>query len=132
MKTTSRFAVRIAASLIFAAAASPSLAQATTPATAPAAAPTETQLRSYARAWMELTTIQRDMQPRLQAASGEARAALEREAGERMAAAVQRHGLDSDTFNRISAAMREDSALSQQVDAYVQEEAAGEEAAGGQ
>ena len=130
MTLTSRFALGTAASLVLA--ASPSFAQTTgqaTPAATPAAETPvaqlpESQLRSYARAWMTLTNIQREMQPRIQAATGEAKTALEQQAAERMREAVEGAGLDPALFNRISTAMRSDQALSARINTYVQEAAA--------
>jgi hypothetical protein len=88
---------------------------------APAASFTDAQLRGYAGAWIELARIQEELNPRIQAATGDARTALERQAAERMGASVTQHGLDPETFNRISTAMRADDALAQQINGFVQE-----------
>jgi hypothetical protein len=110
--------------------ASPAVAQPAQPAAAEAApaAFSEVQLRGYAKAWIALSRVQEEMNPRIQATSGDERAALERQAAERMGASVAENGLDVDTFNRISTAMRSDSALSQRITGFVQEVSAAAQA----
>jgi hypothetical protein len=130
---STRISLGIAASFTLLAIASPASAQSAAPAAqppattasepsqAPAVAPSESQLRKFARAVIDLTEIQQEMEPRIQAAPEQERPALAQQANERMASAVQRHDLDAPTFNQIAAAVRQDPQLAQQVQAYVQE-----------
>jgi TolA-binding protein len=144
---STRFPLGTAASCVLLAAAAPALAQAPAPAAQPAAqaaaqapataapapapsapaqavTPSDAQLRSYAKAVIDLTAIQQEMEPRIQSAAETERQALQQQAGQRMTAAVQRHDLDPNTFNLITAAAREDPELAQQLRSYVQAEAA--------
>lgn len=125
MTFTSRLSLGSALSCALLALAAPSLARAPSPlATPPAQAPSDSELRRFARAAVAVVAIQQEMAPRIQAAPAHERAALAQSANERMAAAVRQHDLDAQAFNRISAAIEQDPDLAQQVQVFVQEEAA--------
>lgn len=77
--------------------------------------PTQAQIVRYAAAIVDLNAIQARYDARLEASTADARVELEAEISERMLAAVRRHNLDRRTFNRISASVRADPQLAQQV-----------------
>jgi len=121
--TLKRFSLTLVASCAAAAASPAAFAQ---EASSPAAAQvSESQLRSFARAVIDLNLINQEMAPQIQAADAEARPALEQQAQQRMESAVRRHNLDPQSFNRISAAVEQNPELVQQVQSLVQEESAG-------
>jgi hypothetical protein len=123
LMTLKRFSLTLVASCAAAAASPAAFAQ---EASSPAAAQvSESQLRSFARAVIDLNLINQEMAPRIQAADAEARPALEQQAQQRMESAVRRHNLDPQSFNRISAAVEQNPELVQQVQSLVQEESAG-------
>lgn len=107
------------------------LAQDAAPPAPPAAAEAETiievsdaQLRSFAGAVVELSGLQQEFGPRLQAASPEEQPAIQQEAQTRAMAVVQKHQLDAQTFNGIAQAAQQDAELAQKIDIYVRERAA--------
>ena len=121
--TLKRFSLTLVASCAAAAASPAAFAQ---EASSPAAAQvSESQLRSFARAVIDLNLINQEMAPQIQAADAEARPALQQQAQQRMESAVRRHNLDPQSFNRISAAVGQNPELVQQVQSLVQEESAG-------
>jgi hypothetical protein len=123
LMTLKRFSLTLVASCAAAAASPAAFAQ---EASSPAAAQvSESQLRSFARAVIDLNLINQEMAPQIQAADAEARPALEQQAQQRMESAVRRHNLDPQSFNRISAAVEQNPELVQQVQSLVQEESAG-------
>lgn len=121
---------RYSAKLIVAAMASAALSGTaiaqTPPADAPPAAPmpaeqaapaTETinvgdqEIRSFALALVEVDKIQRQYAPQIQSAGADERPALEQEVNEKMMTAVEKQGLDPQTFNAISATAKENPEL---------------------
>jgi hypothetical protein len=73
------------------------------------------QIRGFAMALVEIDRIQKQYQPRLEAAPEEQRPTLVEEANAQMAGAVRAQGLEPETFNAIAAAAQEDSQLRDQI-----------------
>lgn len=81
------------------------------------------QLRSFAEAWLELSRIDQQMAPRLEAASPEQKQAIQQEAQASMVAAVERHDLDAPTFNLIAAAAEQQPEVARKIAEYAKEAA---------
>ena len=105
-----------------AASAAPQPAQQQPAPATPAETIGEPELRSFARAVIDLEAIQREIGPQIEAAPEEARPELQQQAQQRMTSAVQRHNLAPESFNRIAAAVRQDAELAAQVRVYLEEE----------
>ncbi len=114
----------IAASAAVSLFVAPAVAQEPGPA-AESVTVTEEHLRGFARAVIDLSRIQQELAPRIQAADSDEQESIRRQAAERMTAAVQRQGLDPQTFNAISQAAEQDEQLVEKIQTYVREEAEG-------
>lgn len=90
-------------------------------AQAPAAGISDAQLRGFAGAVVELSGLNDEYAPRLEAAGEAERPAIQQEAQQRAMAIVERHSLDAAQFNAIAQAAQQDPALAQRLDTYVRE-----------
>ena len=123
LKTFKLFAYTIAAPTALAVSSPAALAQdGPPPASAPAADVSQPQLRSFARAIVDLNAIHQELGPQIETAPEAEKPALQQQAQARMTAAVEQHDLDPQTFNQISAAVEQNPQLAQQVRNYIHEE----------
>lgn len=83
---------------------------------------TDAKLRSYVKATGKLYRIDSEWQPKLQGASDQDRANMEREIQTQMVAVVEQEGLTVSEYNNIARAVQSDPALQEKAQGYMQEE----------
>jgi hypothetical protein len=94
-----------------------------TPRAAPAPAPapnvSDSQLKSFAVASLEVDKISQEYAPKLQAAQTPTdQDAVRKEATQKMVAAVQQKGLSVDDYRRIAVAARSNPDLARKIETY--------------
>lgn len=82
----------------------------------PSASPfSEAQIQSFARASVEVDTIQARHRAGMSSGTAEQQAAARQAMGAELAAALQRHGIDPATYNNIARTASSDPALAQRI-----------------
>lgn len=80
------------------------------------------KLRSYVKATGKLYQIDTEWQPKLQGATDQERAAMEREIQTRMVAVVEQEGLSVNEYNEIARAVQSDPELQEKAQGLMQQE----------
>ncbi|MGM0586181.1 MAG: DUF4168 domain-containing protein [Pseudomonadota bacterium] len=87
----------------------------------------DSDLRSFALAMLDVRDIVEGVQPKLAEAEGEAaKQELRKSATEDMVSAVQERGLSVETYNAIAETARQDPELAEKITGYAKEESGGE------
>jgi len=82
----------------------------------------ETELKQYAMAVLEVMQISQEYRPQMEAASSsDERTAIQSKAGEEMVEAVRGAGLSVETYNQIYNAAQADPNLADKIDEYIRE-----------
>lgn len=108
----------LAASLLVAPAVS---AQDVAPLPTQAASFSDEQLRNFARAVIDLRALSDVYSPRLRAASIENAKEVRAEAKDKAVAAMRKHMLTPETYNRIQLAAQKDKALDARISTFIEE-----------
>jgi hypothetical protein len=83
---------------------------------------TDQEVEQFAKSYEEVTQIQKDTEKQLESVQDTAAVTkVKQEANQKMAAAVQEHGMKVERFNLIARSINQDAALKQRIQQKIQE-----------